>query len=111
MAPLMERLAAIRATAERLAQEKATKTAKCVAQRTRSGNVKYYAKLTREREVIAQTGGSPYDRVVKRIERLTGVPASQWEHDSRHPYTMRAVEAAQYLAGIDATRTVMGRAA
>jgi len=62
---------------------------------------RYRDKLNAERALIERIGLSPYERAVKRIERLTGVPASEWEHKLKHPYVRLANRVARDLCNID----------
>jgi hypothetical protein len=44
---------------------------------------------------------APYPVAVRRIEKLTGVPRSEWEWKFNHPYARLATQAAKVLAGME----------
>ena len=62
---------------------------------------RYRDKLNAERALIEKIGKSPYERAVKRIEKVTGVPASEWEYKLNHPYVRLANRVARDLCNID----------
>lgn len=42
---------------------------------------------------------SPYERAVRRIEKVTGKPRTDWEHILNHPYVRATDKYAKLLAG------------
>jgi hypothetical protein len=63
--------------------------------------MRYAQKLREERAVNEKVGASPYERAVRGIEKVTGVPASKWEHKLSHPYVQLANRVARDLCNID----------
>jgi len=92
--------------AESVARRLAKRAAQQAARERRSHTsiqayTRYRAKLDAERALIEQLGKSPYERAVKRIEKATGVSASEWEYKLNHPYVILANRVARELCNID----------
>jgi PAS domain-containing protein len=98
----LQRLSAIRETRLLLlAKKRAANARKRRNQTADAAYLRYRAKLESERKAIEATGKSPYERAVERIEKLTGVSASEWEYKLSHPYVKLANRVALELCGID----------
>lgn len=95
------RVDAIHETRERMERERRER--EVARRRHEKAYALHKARLAERRAATeGSAGNSPWERAVRRVERVTGVPREQWEDDITHRYNHLATQAALVLAGIAA---------